>query len=963
MEVVEIGLPGGGHMTVRKRTTLWIAAVLLALPAWLGARQAAVVAVPSEAKTVPLTAKVPIDPQITTGQLANGIRYYMRSNKKPEGRAELRLVVNAGSLMEEEDQRGLAHFTEHMAFNGTKRFPRSAVVSFMESIGMRFGPHVNAYTSFDETVYMLQIPTDKPAVTDKALQILEDWAASVAFEADEIDKERGVVLEEWRLGRGVEGRILDEQFPILLRGSQYANRLPIGTPDVLKNFKHERLKKFYTDWYRPELMAVVAVGDFDRPAMETLIKTHFSSIPKSATPKQRPAFPVPDQPGTRYAITTDKEASQSNVTVYNLMPVREQTTVGAYRRTLVEGLYSGMLSARLFEIAQRTDAPFQSAGTGRGLFVRSAEATTLEANVTDGGVEAGLDAMFTETERVVQFGFTANELARQKKDMMAQYDSFLAEKDNHPSARLAAEYIRNFLQQEPLPGIAYEHVLVERFLPEITLEEINALARGWSPDRNRVVTVVAPDKPGLAVPTPAQLTAVMAGAAGKKLEPHVDNMGDLPLLESLPAGGAVVKTSIKTDFGITEWELSNGVKVVLKPTTFKEDEIFFTAFSPGGLSLASDANYIAAYTAPQVIGNSGLGNFSMMDLQKQLMGKVAGATPYINNVSEGFSGGSNRKDVESMFQLIYMGFTQPRADKNLFAVITANARQELANRQVTPEFAFGTTLQQALSGGHFRARPFTPALVDEMNLDKSMAFYQDRFSDASDFTFVFVGSFAVDQMKPLVEKYLGSLPSTNRKETWKDNGPRTPRNQVIEKRVEKGIEPKSQVAIVFTGDFQWAPVNRVALRSLGDVLQTRLRETLREELGGTYSVGVGPSYSKVPTSDYQLSISFGCDPARTDALVKRVFDEIEKLKAAGPTEKQVGDVKETMLRDFETSIKDNGYLLTNISSRYEYGEDLKEFYAIPDLYRGLSVSSIQQAAKTYLNTKNYVQVALFPEKK
>jgi len=950
-------------MTVRKRTTrLILVAALLAVPCFVSAQQPAV-AVTAEARTVALTAKVPVDPLITTGLLPNGIRYYVRANRKPEGRAELRLVVNAGSLMEEEDQRGLAHFVEHMAFNGTKRFPKSAVVQFMESIGMKFGAHVNAYTSFDETVCMLQVPTDKPSVTEKALQILEDWATGVAFEAVEVDKERGVVMEEWRLGLGANTRMMEKQFPILLQDSPYAVRLPIGKPEVLQNFKHERLKKFYTDWYRPDLMAVVAVGDFDKAAMEAQIKRQFGAIPAPPAAKARPNYTIPNHPGTRYAMATDKEETQTSVSVYNIMPFRDQSTVGAYRRGMVERLYSGMLSERLFEIAQKPDAPFLGAGTSRGLFVRSAEGTTIGAGVKEGGVEAGLDALFTETQRVVQFGFTAGELDRQKKEIMLQLDSALAEKDNSESGSLAAEFIRGYLQGEPLPGIAYEHALNQRFMPEITLAEVNALAKDWSPDANRVVTVNGPDKPGLTLPTPARLASIMSGAASKPLTAYVDNTADAPLLDSLPTPGTIAKTATKPEFGITEWELSNGVKVVLKPTTFKEDEILFAAFSPGGTSLAADSDFIAAVTAPQVIGNSGLGNFTMMDLQKQLAGKAASATPYFTSVSENLRGGSNKKDVETMFQLIYMDFTQPRADRTLFGVLTSNAKQGMANQDATPEYAFETTLQSALSQNHFRARPFTPAIVDEMSLEKSMNFYKDRFADASDFTFVFVGSFTVDSIKPLVERYLGALPATRRTETFKDNGPKSPRSAVITKRVEKGIEPKSQVAIVFTGPFQWAPANRVAIRSMADILQMRLRETLREELGGTYSVNVSPSYSKVPESEYTMYIQFGCAPDRTDSLVKRVYEEIEKLKTAGPTEKQLADVRETMLRDFETQSKQNGYLLSNISSRYEYKEDLKEFFAIPDLYRAMTAQTIQNAAKTYLDTKNYVQVALFPEKK
>jgi zinc protease len=486
---------------------LWVTAMSV-----IGAQQPARGTTPraapasTPASTAPLTAPIPVDPQITTGRFANGLRYYIRANKKPEKRAELRLVVNAGSILEERDQAGLAHFVEHMAFNGTKHFPKQETVKFLESIGMRFGPSVNAFTSFDETVYMLEVPTDKPEVLDKAFLILEDWAHNVSFDPAEIDKERGVITEEWRLRRGAGARMQDKQLPILLKGSRYAERLPIGDMEVIQSFKHERLKKFYTDWYRPELMAVVAVGDFDKAAIETLVKNHFGSIPKSAATKLRPSYNVPPQPGTLFAIATDKEASSTSVAVYSKMPARDQTTVGAYRRQIVERLFSGMLSQRFAEMAQKPDAPFLGASAGRGQFVRTEEVSTLSAGVKEDGIERGLDALFTEGERVVRFGFTETELERQKRNIMRGLERAVAEKENQPSAPLADEYTRNFTDKEPIPGIEYEAALHARFLPEITLAEINALAKDWVPDRNRVVMVNAPEKAGLTIPSEGKQT-------------------------------------------------------------------------------------------------------------------------------------------------------------------------------------------------------------------------------------------------------------------------------------------------------------------------------------------------------------------------------------------------------------------------------------------------------------------------
>jgi zinc protease len=910
-----------------------------------------------------LTDPIPVEREITINQLPNGLRYYVRANKKPEKRAELRLVVKAGSVLEDDDQQGLAHFVEHMAFNGTAHFPKNEIVKFIESLGMRFGADLNAYTSFDETVYMLQVPTDKPEVMDKALLILEDWAHNVSFENEEIDKERGVVMEEWRLRRGAGARTTDKLFPILLKGSHYADRLPIGKPEILQNFKPETLKKFYKDWYRPDLMAVVAVGDFDKTAVEDLIKKHFGSIPPAPSPRPRPTYDVPDHEGSVYAIMTDKELTTTSVSIENLLPARKQGTVGAYREDIVDSLFSSMLSTRFSEMAQKPDAPFLAAGAGRSSFINPAkDEAQLSARVKEDGIENGLDAMLTEVERVTRFGFTATELDRQRQNRLRSYERIVIEDQNRLSNSRADEYIRNFLTEEPLPGAELEQALNQRFLPEITLGEINALAKQWFTEGNRFVVVTAPDKPGLVIPDEAKLAAAIKAAPNKDLKAYVDNVSSAALLDPLPSGGTVVKTTTKDAVGITEWELSNGVKVVLKPTTFREDEILFRAASPGGTSLASDADYIPANTAAQVLSAGGVGQFNAIDLRKVMTGKVANVSAFIGETEEGLSGNSSRRDLETMFQLIYLRFTQPRADADAFKVQSTQVRTALANQSAVPEFAFAEALTSIMGQNHPRRRITTPATVDQWNLEKSLAFYRDRFADASDFTFFFVGTFDLPTMKPLVERYLGGLPSIRRKETWKDVGVRPPVG-VIEKTVEKGIEPKSQTVIVFTGPFEYDPSHRTTLRAMAHILQMRLLDSIREELGGTYTISVNGNGQKIPRQEYQVSIQFGGDPQRVDVLLKRVFEEIEKLKTNGPTEEEIADEKEALLREFETSSKQNGFLLTQIAGKYQIGEDVAGIWDAPELYKKIDAASVQQAARTYLNTGNYVRVTLVPEKK
>ena len=943
-------------LAARARLTLLITAIAAAVTV-AAAQQPAI---PPNVLAAKLGDVVPVDPQITVGTLPNGLRYYVRANRVPQGRAELRLVVNAGSVLEDEDQQGMAHFVEHMAFNGSLHFPKLDIVNFMQSLGMRFGAHVNANTSFDETTYELQIPTDNPAVIDRSLLILEDWAHNVTFEPVEIDKERGVILEEWRLGLGADERISNTQFPLLLKGSRYAERLPIGKPEIIQNVNHDRLKQFYTDWYRPDLMAVVVVGDFDKAAMEAQIRSRFGSIPTTLSPKPRPAYAVPDQPGTMYSVITDPEATNTRIDVSVRMSARPQSTIGEYRQHMVEQLFSSMLSERFDELAQAPNAPFLKAQTDRGLFVRTEEATTLVALVPADGVERGLSALFTEVNRVARFGFTATELSREKLNLQRYLQTAVIEKDKSASGPLADEFVRNFIHGEPIPGIVYEFGLNQRFLPEITLAEVNGLAKDWAPDRNRLVVISAPQKDRALLPAAAKMAAVITAATVAPVTAYVDTVSTQPLLARLPTAGAVAKTTMNDAQGITEWQLSNGVRVVLKPTTFKQDEILFRAVSPGGTSLASDADFIPAATAAEVVEQGGLGTFRNIDLEKVLAGTTASVRADIGSTEEGLGGGSSGKDLETMFQLIYLRFTAPRPDPVAFGVLKDQLKVALANQRSMPETVFDEALSAALTQNHLRAQPLTPTRLDQMNLDKSVAFYKDRFADASDFTFVFVGSFDLATMKPLVERYLGSLPSLHRSETVKDVGMHPPAD-VVDKQVRSGIEPRSQVSVVFSGSFQNDELHRVIASAMADTLGGNLQRTLREDLGGTYGVSVEPNFQKRPTEEYRLTISFACDPARTQALVNAAFKVIDDFKMFGPSPSQVSDARAGLARDFEVNSERNDYLLNRILFKYEYGEDVKDVFNMRPYYDQINVASLRDAARMYLNTNRYVKVTLMPE--
>ncbi len=907
-----------------------------------------------------LNRPLPVDPQITIGKLENGFTYYIRENKKPENRAELRLAVNAGSVLEDDDQQGLAHFVEHMAFNGTKNFAKQEIVDYLESIGMRFGPDINAYTSFDETVYMLQVPTDSAEILETAFQILEEWAHNVTFDSTEIERERGVVVEEWRLGRGANARMLDKQLPILFHESRYAQRLPIGKKEILETAPREACTRFYENWYRPDLMAVVAVGDFNKTVIEKLIQKHFSKLEASKPQRERPHYPVPDHSETLFAIASDPEAANTTVSLYFKQDLTEQQSHAAYRELLIENLYNSILNNRLEELLQTPAPPFLYGFSSKASFIRSKDFYFLGAAVKEDGIAKGLETLLTEALRVRQHGFTQTELDREKIEMLRSIEQAYNERDKTESVQFADEYIRNFLENEPIPGIQYEFELYKKFLPTIQLAEVNRLATEWITDGNRVVLVSAPEKAGLAIPTQDELSAVFESVNQKEIQPYVDEVSDQPLVADQPTPGNISEEKIIAELGVTEWTLSNGVRVILKPTDFKNDQILFTAFSPGGHSLISDSNYVAAVTASALIQEGGLDGFDQIALQKKLAGKIVNVAPWINELQEGLSGNASPQDIETMFQLIYLYFTAPRKDSTAFLSFQSRTKGVIRNRGASPEAAYQDTIQVTMANYHFRSRPWTEALLDEMNLETSFNIYRDRFADASDFTFLFVGNFDPAAIKPLVQTYLGGLPAIKRNETWKDVGKDAPKG-VIDKLVKKGVEPKSRVTMIFTGPFQWTRQNTYELNSMTDVLDIKLREVLREDLGGTYGVGVWPSVARYPDEKYSINISFGCAPERVNELTAAVFQQIDSLKTFGTAEKYLAKVKESQRRKRETDLKENGFWLNILRSYYEYQDDPKEILDYEKRVANLKLETIQQAAQRYFNKENYVKVVLLPE--
>ena len=918
----------------------------------------------SSAGPIPLASILPVDPRLRIGTLPNGLRYYIRVNQQPAKRAELRLVVNAGSVLESDSQLGLAHFLEHTAFNGTTHFAGNDLVRYLQSIGVRFGADLNAYTAFDETVYILPVPTDTASIVESAFTILEDWAHGQIFDSAEVVAERGVVHEEWRGRNGAGNRMLAQWLPIAFQNSLYAKRLPIGTEASIMSATPARLRQFYRDWYRPELMAVIAVGDFDPAAIEAQITRHFSGIPRNTSAPRRESARVPDNAEPLIAIARDKEAVATNVSLIFKLPRPSTVSVADYRRDLAGQLYLQMLNARLGEITQRPDAPFLTASAARnGFLARDLKPFSLDAQVKEGGVEAGIEALLIEARRVDKMGFLQSELDRARTSLLRAYEHAYIERDKTLSSSLAGEYIRNYLEAEPVPGIEYEYRLAQQLLPTIALADVNGLAASWITDTNRVVVVQAPDKPGSPLPAAKDIAAAFARVERGSIAAYSESVSDDALIDPMPTAGKIVGARTIAGAGVTEWKLSNGARVLIKPTDFKADEILMTAYSPGGLSQASNSDFMSAALASQVVSLGGLGKFNRVELGKKMAGKAISLGASITETTEGFNGGASPRDLETLLQLMYLNFTAPRLDTGAFSAFRNRAMPSIANRGSSPDEVFKDTIQVTMAQHDPRARPITPATFAEVDPQRSLSFFRSRFGDAGDFTFVFVGNVDTTALRPLVERYLASLSSTGRVESVKVTG-RGPPSGVTQRTVRKGIESKAGTLIAFLGPCTYSPQTRFEIRALADVLQLKLVDELREKLGGTYSPSVRASCSRVPRAEYAIQVEFGSSPESVETLSKATLAVIDGLKTIGPSPADVEKVKEQQIRERQTNLRQNAYWLGNISGRDQAGEDLAGLLAPYDeMVRMLTAAQIKAAAIRYLNTSNYARFVLLPETK
>ncbi|WP_254060917.1 pitrilysin family protein [Mucilaginibacter sp. L196] len=905
---------------------------------------------------------LPLDPNVRTGKLSNGFTYYIRHNEEPKNRVIMYLVNKVGSVLEDEDQRGLAHFMEHMSFNGTAHFPHNELINYLQKAGVRFGADINAYTSFDETVYELPLPSDQPAILAKGILIMHDWAQSATLDPIEIDKERGVVLEEKRLGKGAGERMQRQYWPMLLNNSRYAVRIPIGLDTVLDNFKRPAIARFYHDWYRPDLQALIIVGDINADSLEKVVKVKFSDLENPVQERVRTKYTVPLDGRDQFIAVTDKEMTMTTAEVIIKHKGRPIKTTADYRNSITHELFNTMLGERYSELTKQADPPYIQGGARIGDFLAGTDIYGVSVLAKPGELERGFKAVWRETDRVKRYGFTQTELDRAKQSYMSNMEAAYKEKNKTNSQAYVNEYQQYFLQSQAAPGIEAEYNLVKTDLPEITLTEVNDLTKEYIKEANRDIIIMAPDKDKAVLPDETTINSWMKAIQQEKLDPYKDEVSSKPLLAIKPVPGKIIAEKQIIDLKATELTLSNGVKVVVKPTDFKDDEITFTGFAPGGTSLYSDADFQSAANASGIVSAGGVGNYSSTQLEKYLSGKQVNVSPYIVERAEGINGSTTPKDFETALQLTFLYFTQPRRDAEMFQNIINRSKASLANRDNDPNSVFSDTVNAVLGNYSVRRTGPTVDKFNQINLDKAYSIYKERFADASNFTFTFIGSFDINQIKPLLEQYLGSLPATNKHEQAKDLGIRTPAGK-IEKTVYKGTEPKATVRLVFSGDYTFNQQNNKIMDAMAEVLEIRLLERLREDESGVYSPGAFVSYNKYPIPRYGFTIVFGCAPQNVEKLITSALDEVNKLKSNGPEVVNVEKFKAENGRTRETQLKTNKFWLNYLNGQVQNQEDLELVLQEDERMKSVTPMTIKEAANKYLSGDNYIRLVLLPETK
>ena len=920
----------------------------------------------AQGKKSDLTAKVPVDKKVKIGKLANGMTYYIRANKKPENRVQFRLVTNAGSILEDDDQQGLAHFCEHMAFNGTQYYKGNEMISTLQKNGIEFGRGINAWTAFDETVYYVELPSDNKDLVEMGFKILDGWASKLLFDQNEIEHERGVILEEWRGGLGAQERLRKATWPIMLKGSRYADRLPIGLEEVIRNFQRPVITRFYNDWYRPDLQAVIIVGDIDVNAMEAKIHEYFDSRKAVENPRPRPEFDIPGNKEPLVAIATDKEATNASMMLFWKHKKAPQGTIGDYRASLVRNLVSGMLDDRYNELSEKATAPFIYAGGGYGGFLgRSCDAFIGSCAPKENRIEEATEAVLAEIFRAVQNGFTATELDRQKEEMLEHYRKMAKEANKTNSNNFAQEYTNNFLEGEVIPGIMAENRYAKEFIPEITLEECNALIRTWVTEENFVYYLTAPQQEGYKVPTEQEVLKIYNRARTNKYAAWVDNYKDEPLFEKQLAAVTPKLTKTNTVLDYKEYTCPNGVKFIVKKTDLKDDEIQMNSYAWGGTSLYSDAEYYMASTTAGFIDDAGIAQFSSTQLSKKLKGVNVSISPDISDQTQGFSGSCAPKDLETMLQLLTLYYEAPRKDKESFDKNVDQLRNQLKFIGENPQVVFIKKYIETARPGDPRAIAVpTEENIASLNLDRMYEIFRERFSNAAHQTFFFVGNIE-DADVNLIAKYLGNLPTTKAKaekyRKLKDYDFKgTPRATAYKGTDNQGIMLMSGS----TKGYKHSPKNAEIINQLSACMEITALEIIREKMGGTYSPSVNVSYSRIPEQEVSWTFYINCNPDSTNIIENAAMEILKQYINNGPDAETLAKVQEQQIINRQNSKQNNSFWMGQIMGSYRFNESRD--YVVNDydnLVKSVTAKDIQAAAKKFIDLKHYLVVFLKPEAK
>lgn len=908
---------------------------------------------------------IPIDPKIRYGKLDNGLTYYIRANKEPKQRAEFYIAQNVGAILENDNQNGLAHFLEHMSFNGTEHFPDKGIINFLEKIGVKFGENINAYTALDETVYNLSdVPTVRVGVIDSSLLVLHDWSGSLLLSGSEIDAERGVIREEWRTRASADRRMWTASNKLKYPSSQYAIRDVIGDTAVINNFPYQRIRDYYKKWYRTDLQAILVVGDVNVDSVESKIKALFANIPRRPNYGERPIYPIPNNTNPIVSVVTDPEARMTRIELeykHDVLPADVKLSMNGYVFGVTNSLISTMMGNRFEEITQQADAPFVGGYASYGELVKSKDAFQLLAIPKEGKELEGLNALLLEAEKVKRFGFTNSELERAKTDYLKNMEKAYNERDNQKNNSLVREYVRNFTSQEVIPGIEWEYNTSKMLVPRLTLDMVNQMAKSYVTDTNLIVSIMAPEKPEVKIPTKEQILEAIVNSKKAELTPKAEEVLNKPLIKEIPKAGKISKVAQNKSLGTTEWTLSNGIKVIFKPTTFKKDEILLNAFSDGGLSkITNVADIPSGMLATAIESNNGLADYSLIDLNKILTGKIASISPSIGAYDEGFNGNSSVSDFETMLQLIYLNFTAVRKDDNAYKAMMNGYSASLANIATDPRKAFSDSINLLLTNHNPRTVLMNLKTLGLVDQDKALAIFKERFAVPADFTFIFTGNIdpANDTIKKVICIYLGGLKSAKGGEKFTDNKIRRPKGKAIDHFAKEMKIKKASNFILFSATMPFNMVNRSAVTAIGSILSLRYLDSVREKEGGSYGVGVRGSINNTPIDEASLMMQFDTDPLKQVKLLGIIYSEIDSIIAKGPLADDLQKVKENMMKKYSEDLEENGWWSGALESYYMDKINLVDDYK-PSV-EALTPELIQKTLKDIVNQGNVIEVVMKP---